>query len=148
MVNVINKRAVINDEINKNGKKKRILLVDDESDINLLFKTILEENEFKVDFYNDPLLALQNFKSNSYDLLLLDIKMPIMDGFELYKKLLRIDDKVKVCFITANEMYRDFFRNKLIPQLADMNNSTNCFFILKPIQNEDLIEQLNEIIIR
>jgi two-component system response regulator ChvI len=132
----------------KNGKKKRILLVDDESDINLLFKTILEENEFKVDFYDDPLLALQNFKSNSYDLLLLDIKMPIMDGFELYKKLLRIDDKVKVCFITANEMYRDFFRNKLIPQLADMNNSNNCFFILKPIQNEDLIQQLTEIIIR
>ena len=86
-------------------------------------------------------LALQNFKSNSYDLLLLDIKMPIMDGFELYKKLLSIDDKVKVCFITANEMYRDFFRNKLIPQLADMNNSNKCFFILKPIQNEDLIEQ-------
>src|SRR6266496_6042018 len=133
----------------KNGKRKRILLVDDESDINLLFKTVLEENEFKVDFYDDPLLALQNFKSNSYDLLLLDIKMQVMDGFELYKKLLRIDDKVKVCFITANEMYRDSFRNKLIARFADMNNNNNnCFFILKPIQNEDLIEQLNEIIIR
>ncbi|SRR6266545_3067487 len=132
----------------KNGKRKRILLVDDELDINLLFKTVLEENGFKVDFYDNPLLALQNFKSNNYDLLLLDLKMPEMDGFELYKTLRKIDDKVKVCFITASEIYQDSFRKKLIPQLADVDSNYNCFFILKPIQNEDLIVQLNEIIIK
>jgi DNA-binding response OmpR family regulator len=66
--------------------KNRILVVDDEPDITLSLKLGLEDNGFEVDTYNDPLQVLSNFKSNSYDLLLLDIKMPHMNGFELYKK--------------------------------------------------------------
>lgn len=67
-------------------RKNRILIVDDEDDINLLFKMVLEDDGFKVDTFNDPLVALQNFTAGSYELLLLDIVMPSMNGFELYKK--------------------------------------------------------------
>ncbi len=65
----------------------RILVVDDEPDITLSLKLGLEDNGFEVDTYNDPLQVLPNFKADFYDLLLIDIKMPQMDGFELYKKL-------------------------------------------------------------
>jgi DNA-binding response OmpR family regulator len=67
--------------------KKKILIVDDEPDIGLLFKTVLEESNFKADWYADPILALKEFKRNFYDLILLDIKMPKMNGFELYRGL-------------------------------------------------------------
>jgi DNA-binding response OmpR family regulator len=65
---------------------KRILLVDDEPDIIFTIKKILEENGFKVDSFNDPILALNYYKVNFYDLVILDIKLPNMDGFELYLK--------------------------------------------------------------
>lgn len=69
------------------SNSKRILLVDDEADVISLFKMILEMNGFEVDSYTDPLEALSNFKANSYDLALLDIRMPNLNGFELYKKI-------------------------------------------------------------
>src|ERR687886_3100045 len=94
-------------------KKNRILIVDDECDINLLFKMVLEDNGFKVDTFNDPLVALQNFRASSYDLLLLDMLMPKMNGFELYQKMRMIDDKVKVCFLTASGINQEEFRKKV-----------------------------------
>ena len=78
--------------------KNRILIVDDEDDINLLFKIVLEDNGYKVDTFNDPLVALQNFTTGSYDLSLLDMVMPKMNGFELYQKIRMLDDKVKIRF--------------------------------------------------
>jgi DNA-binding response OmpR family regulator len=122
---------------------KRVLLVDDESDINLTLKMVLEENGFKVDSFTDPLLALKNFRKESagmYELLILDMKMPGINGFELYRHIKRIDDKVKVCFLTASEMYYEEFRKELFPPL---NN--NCY-IQKPIGNEVLIKRLNRIL--
>lgn len=67
--------------------KNRILAVDDEPDITHVLKIGLEAKGFIVETYNDPLQALSNFKSESYDLLLLDIRMPGLNGFELYKVL-------------------------------------------------------------
>jgi two-component SAPR family response regulator len=67
---------------------------------------ILEMNGFEVDSYNDPLLALSSFKPNFYGLALLDIRMPKMNGFELYKEIKDIDNKIEACFITAFEDYR------------------------------------------
>ncbi|MBD0359933.1 MAG: response regulator, partial [Nitrososphaeraceae archaeon] len=65
-------------------KGKRILIVDDEPDVNLALRIVLEDNNFIVDSFNDPLRALENFKANLYDLIILDIKMPKKDGFEVY----------------------------------------------------------------
>ena len=122
---------------------KRVLIVDDESDVNLTLKMVLEENGFKVDSFTDPLLALENFKGESglYDMLILDIRMPDMNGFELYREIKKIDNKVKICFLTAAEMDYNQFGKELFPPALD----ENCF-IQKPIQNETLIKRLNTII--
>jgi PleD family two-component response regulator len=74
---------------------RKILIVDDDSDLTSMFKMVLEMNGFEVDAYNDPLLALYDLKPNSYGMALLDIIMPKMNGFELYKKMQDIDNNVK-----------------------------------------------------
>ena len=78
-------------------------MIDDEPDLNLTLKIILEDNGFKVDSFTDPLSALENFKeeAGSYDMIILDIKMPNMNGYELYRQIKKIDEIVKVCFLTA-----------------------------------------------
>jgi CheY-like chemotaxis protein len=121
---------------------KRVMIVDDESDVNLVIKMVLEESGFQVDSFTDPLLALESVKveADKYMLLVLDIRMPNMNGFELYEQIKKIDDKVKVCFLTAGEMDYEQFRKELSPALDD-----NCY-IQKPIQNEILIERLKSII--
>jgi DNA-binding response OmpR family regulator len=126
---------------NKNSNRlKRILIVDDEQDIISVFKMVLEMNDFEVDAYNDPLLALSNFKKNAYDLVILDIRMPDMDGFELYKKIKMVDDKVKVCFMTAFDDYRQEFK-KSFPMLDEIK----CF-IRKPNAIEDLVNHVATIL--
>jgi DNA-binding response OmpR family regulator len=123
-------------------KKKKVMIVDDELDLSLLLKTLLEENNFKVDWYTDPVLALNKFKRNFYDLLLLDIKMPKMNGFELYRELKKIEKRIKVCFLTAlTELYEyDKFKEEVSPKEDER------YFIPKPIENEDLIKRVNSII--
>jgi DNA-binding response OmpR family regulator len=121
---------------------KRVLIVDDESDVNLAIKMVLEDSGFQVDSFTDPLLAFESVKGEpgKYMLLVLDIRMPNMNGFELYKQIKKIDDKVKVCFLTAGEMDYEQFRKELSPALNE-----NCY-IQKPIQNEILIKRLKRII--
>src|SRR5919198_1608965 len=124
----------------KNNNKKRILIVDDEPDVIIVFKMVLEMNGFEVDAYDNPLSVLSNFKPNSYGLLLLDIKMPQMNGFELYKKIRKVDDKVKVCFITAYEDYRKEFKESF-PELDEIK-----YFIRKPKAVEDLVNHVSAIL--
>ena len=81
--------------MNKKKSNNRILLVDNEPDIALAFKIGLEDNGFVVNAFNDPEIASANFKDGLYDLLLLDIKMPKMDGIEFYQRMKQIDKKVK-----------------------------------------------------
>ena len=126
---------------NNNNKNKRILMVDDETDVNYTFETVLEENGFVVDSFDNPVVALNNFKSGLYDLVLLDVKMPDMDGFKLYKEMKKIDNKFKVCFLTASEMFYEQYR----PAYSVMTGE-NYPVIQKPIKNENLIEQINEIL--
>jgi signal transduction histidine kinase len=123
------------------NNKKRILIVDDELDVNTVLKKVLEQGGFNVDSYHDPILALENFDAGSYDLLLLDIKIPEMDGFHLYREMKKIDRKVKVCFLTASEMYYERFRNE-----EEFNEIDKDLFLQKPIENEDLIRKINTII--
>ena len=119
---------------------KRILMVDDETDIISIFKIVLEMNDFEVDAYNDPLTALHNFKQNEYDLVILDIRMPDISGFELYKKIRMVDDKVNVCFMTAFEDYRQEFKESF-PMLDEIK----CF-IRKPNAIEDLVKHVATIL--
>jgi DNA-binding response OmpR family regulator len=117
--------------------KNRILVVDDEPDIAQVLKMGLEDNGFAVDVYNDPLDVISNFKADSYDLLLLDIKMPKMTGFELYKRLHQIDEKAKICFITAYELYYDEFK-RVFPKIK-----VECF-IHKPVSINNLARVIKD----
>jgi two-component system, OmpR family, response regulator ChvI len=114
--------------------KGRILLVDDGIDITHSFSLALQKDGFIVDSYNDPLIALGDFKADLYDLVLLDIKMPKMDGFELYDKIREIDRRVKVCFISGYQM------NYLA--LREQGLQIDCF-ISKPVKIEDLLRRIN-----
>jgi DNA-binding response OmpR family regulator len=118
----------------------RILVVDDEPDLTRVSTLALEYHGFKVDTFNDPQEALSKFKPGSYDLIILDIKMPKMDGFELYHEIKKKDNNAKVCFLTASELYYEEFRNKEYRAL-DRN-----LFIRKPINNEDLVKEINKMI--
>jgi len=111
---------------------KRILIVDDDTDIATLYKLSLEHDGFVVDAFNDPLLALSNYKVGTYDLLLIDIKMPQMNGFELYQKLRNMDDNPRVCFITAFEEFNKEFK-ELFPNFREKG----CF-LRKPIELQSL----------
>jgi DNA-binding response OmpR family regulator len=120
-------------------KMKRILRVDDESDVCFVPEKVLGENGFVVDSYKNPTLALEKFKARSYDLIILDIKMPELNGFTLYREIKRLDKKLKVCFLTAAEMHYN--------EYADIFSSLpNKYFIRKPIENEELMARINEII--
>ena len=92
--------------------KRKILVVDDEHDNASVFTMGLEDGGFEVDTFTDPLLALSTFKAGKkYDLLILDIKMPNMNGFDLYEAVRKIDNKVKACFLTAfGEGYTEEFK--------------------------------------
>ena len=119
--------------------QKRILVVDDEPDLTQVSRLALEYHGFKVDSFNDPHLALSKYRPGLYDLVILDIKMPNMDGFELYDELKRKDSDAKICFLTASELYYEEFRKKEYHAL-DKN-----LFIRKPIDNEDLLKEVNRI---
>ena len=81
--------------------KKRILIVDDERDVGMTLKMILENYGFDIDSFTDPAMALEQFKPNLYDLTILDIRMPEINGFELYDQLKSRDSNIKTLFITA-----------------------------------------------
>jgi two-component system, OmpR family, response regulator ChvI len=119
-------------------KMKRILVVDDEQDTCLALTNVLIEKGFVVDASDNPPLALKNFRKDLYDILILDIKMPKMNGLELYREVKKIDSKVKVCFLTASEFKYEAFKD----ELSDLKENQ---FIQKPIGNEELIRIVYEI---
>jgi DNA-binding response OmpR family regulator len=116
-------------------------VVDDEPDVIHVVEMVLEDNGFLVDSYTDPTLALSNFKPGLYDLLLLDIRMPKMNGFELYQKMKEIDSNVKICFFTASELFYEEYRR--LDSYPRLNKER---YIQKPIRTEEIIRQLNEIL--
>jgi DNA-binding response OmpR family regulator len=118
----------------------RILVVDDEPDLTQVSRLALEYHGFKVDSFNDPHLALSEYRPGLYDLVILDIKMPNMDGFELYLEIKKIDTNANVCFLTASEQYYEEFRKK------DYYALDRNLFIRKPIENEELVKKINKMI--
>jgi signal transduction histidine kinase/CheY-like chemotaxis protein len=119
-------------------KMKSIFLVDDNYDHTVTFKVGLELAGFEVDAYNDSAIALSKFKPDYYDLMLIDIKMPKIDGFELYEKISEIDNKVKVWFITAYERY-DKALKEVPPKSREMILN---HFVEKPIEIDILVKQI------
>ena len=115
---------------------KKILVVDDEPDITFSIKLVLETNGFaSVDTFNDPADVISKYNNQPgtmYDLLIIDILMPRINGFELYEKIKKIDNNAKVCFITAYRMYFEALR-QMYPDYE-----VDCFMD-KPFENEDLL---------
>ena len=122
-----------------NNNIATILLVDNESDNTCVLSMGLEDAGFKVDAFNDPMLALSNFKPNFYALSILDINMPKMNGYELYKEIRKIDDKIKICILTASEIYNESLRAPPPELLCDVK----CF-IPKPLTIDDLVKEVKE----
>ena len=135
-------------------KKKKILIVDDDPDITFSLKKALEEYngdeqqkknggglfELVVDTFTNPADVVSNYNQpGMYDLLIIDIVMPKMNGFELYEKVKEIDDKAKACFITAHQVYYESLRD-LFPGFE-----VDCF-MRKPIENEDLLRKVLSVI--
>ncbi len=114
------------------------MVVDDEYDITFTLQAGLEDGGFDVDAFIDPELVLSSFKPGLYDLALIDIRMPKMDGFVLYERLKTVDPGVKVCFLTASEMYRE--------EIREMEHCTfnTDLFLQKPISTDDLIREINK----
>ncbi len=127
---------------NNTSNIKKVMVVDDEADVISVLEIVLEENGFEVDAFEDPIVALKSYRAGVYDLLILDIKMPKMDGFELYDEIKKIDDNAKVCFLTASEMY---YKNSRKEKYCSLDKD---LFIQKPIANEDLVEEINKILSR
>jgi two-component system, OmpR family, response regulator ChvI len=115
----------------------RIMLVDDEPDITLSFNMILEDNGFNVDAYNDPLLALSSFKAGLYAMAILDIRMPKMNGYELSGEIRKIDDKVKISFMSAFDILEDNLKSA-VPTL----NEEKPLIIKKPISLDDFVSRV------
>jgi DNA-binding response OmpR family regulator len=119
------------------NQNKRILVVDDNTDIAFTLRMGLEKGDttMQVYSYDNPVNALLEFKPNFYDLLLIDVNMPLMNGFELCQKLLQKDINVKVCFMTAGEINMDAVRE------VHPLKSIGCF-IKKPITADELLRRI------
>jgi CheY-like chemotaxis protein len=156
------KELVANMEEQQEIRNKRILIVDDEPDITFTLRTILEENGFKeVDVFNEPLLTLHDFKSGVYSLLITDIAMPRMDGFELYKQIKNVDTRIKVVFMTASRInYEALSYLTLLPidrfdtsdqkdkvailQSSGEGSKDRIHFIRKPVEIKEFIQRVTE----
>jgi two-component system response regulator GlrR len=116
-------------------KDKNILIVDDDEDVTSLFETFLKYDGYKVDAFTDPIDALYSFRKNVYDLVLLELKMPKMNGMVLYEKLQNIDPDLLFCFITANKEY--------IEHLKKNNPDIEKIVIYKPILLSELRSKIH-----
>lgn len=128
--------------ITKAGRSNKILVVDDEQDIVFTLKTILTEAGFMVDAYTNPSVAFEMFRPEMYDLVILDIRMPGLNGFELYMKLLELDSSIKVLFLTAvNEfsMYAKFKSN-----VSPMSGKR--YYLQKPVDLTKLLQRVDDML--
>ena len=116
---------------------KRVLIIDDEPDIILTLRMALEQNGFRTDSYSDSILAYKNFRAGLYDLVLLDIKMPNVDGFQLYQKIKRTDSRIKICFLTASEFYDEEIRKE-----QGFDGFNEELFLRKPVEIACLIDTI------
>ena len=116
------------------------MIIDDDEDINNLFKIYLESNGYIVNAYNNPVEACNNFRQNSHDLIVLDLKMPTMDGITLYHKIKEMDNNVIICFTTADISY--------IKQLQKGIIDIEKIVLYKPVLLKDLKNKIDWLLSR
>ncbi len=116
------------------------MIIDDDKDITDLFAIYLESNGYNINAYTNPVEALNNFRKNSHDLILLDLKMPTMDGMTLYHKIKEIDNNVIVCFTTADINY--------IQQLQKGIIDIEKIVLYKPVLLKDLKNKIDWLLSR
>jgi DNA-binding response OmpR family regulator len=125
--------------INDNSDTKRILIIDDDSDINNLFKIFLECNGYIVEAFTDPFNVLLNFRKNKYDLILLDLRIPRTDGITIYKKLKEIDEQVIICLTTADHNYLKNLQKGII--------DIDRIVLYKPVLLKDLKNKIDSLLV-
>jgi DNA-binding response OmpR family regulator len=120
-------------------EEKKVLVVNDEPDVTTMLKMTFERAGFRVDTFNDPVLALKSYKPNMYDLVILDVIMPELDGLELYTQLKRKDSRINVCFLTASsEPYREELLKEKYNQLS------RDLFLEMPLPTSELIREVKK----
>ena len=112
------------------------MVIDDELDICIMLKVVLEQNGFLVNYYSNPIIALDELKSNYYNLIILDIQMPEINGMQLYREIRKRDIKTKICFLTGSETLFD-----IAHKFTSVYN-----FITKPVENKELIKIVNDVL--
>ena len=122
-----------------NHRKKRILFVNDDTDTTAVMKVGLSRHGFEVETFVDSKSALQNFKAGMYDLILLDVLMKGLDGFELYNKMRKIDENIQICFISASNSFYEKYKS-LYPEIQ------NECFIQKPVRIKELANSIDTIL--
>jgi DNA-binding NtrC family response regulator len=128
----------VTSRLSSNNNKERILFVDDEPDLTSLFKKALESAGFNVNVFNNSADTLKDFKPHFYGLVMLDIVMPKMDGFSLYKELKKVDPDLKVCFLAASEKYHENLRD------GEYQTLSKDLFIQKPLSIKKLIKEIHK----
>ncbi len=118
--------------------KAKILIIDDDTDITNLFKIFLESNWYRVEAFTDPNKALNNFRKNSHDLIILDLKFPKIDGMTIYKTIKEIDKQVIICLTTADHNY--------IQNLQKGINDIEKIVIYKPILLKELKNKIDSLV--
>lgn len=113
-------------------------MVDDDPNITFTFKIMLERSGFRVDTYNDSSKAALDFKPGSYSLALIDIRMPKMNGFELYREIRKKEREVKVCFVTAYEISKD--------EVGHPTADGSVLFLRKPVEKEVLLDRVQQMV--
>ena len=127
-------------------RKKRIMTVDDDRDVVFCLDKVLQETGlFEVDGFTDPQHALSSLKPGKYDLVILDIRMPKIDGFELYRKMKLLDKNIDICFLTAVNDFSEY--RVLHPDITnEIEKDKDSCIIDKPADTEQLIKRINKVI--
>jgi DNA-binding response OmpR family regulator len=120
------------------SRMKKILLIDDNRDVTSALHDALELNGVEVVAYNDPIEAVDDFKAGDYSLVLLDFQMPGMNGFQVYRELRKTDEKVRICFLTAFDVYEHEF-SALFPEVKIQK------FLKKPVELSTIVKMMNEL---
>jgi DNA-binding response OmpR family regulator len=133
-------KGILTEDLESVQQQKRIMVMDDDPDVTMTLRTVLQQNRFRTDPYDDPVTAYKDFRDGVYDLVLLDIKMPLGDGFLLYQKI-EGHLRVKIYFLTASEFYRERFRKEQGFYGFDQES-----LLKKPIDMKDLVDTTKKLL--